>query len=61
MVAMQAVRQVTNPVTYEELERITQIWVDAALRLNERDLKIMDRLVRSQDKASKVTQLANVV
>lgn len=53
MVAMQAVRQVTNPVTYEELERVTQIWVDAALRLNDRDLKIMDRLVRSQDKSGR--------
>ena len=43
-------RQAINPVTYEELEKITQIWVDAAMRLNDRDLKIMDRLVRSQDR-----------
>jgi DSF synthase len=50
MVALQSVRQTVNPVTHEELENITQIWVDAALRLNERDLKIMDRLVRSQNK-----------
>ena len=50
MVALQSVRQAMNPVTYEELEKITQIWVDAAMRLNDRDLKIMDRLVRSQDR-----------
>jgi hypothetical protein len=27
---------------------ITHIWVDAALRLEEKDLKLMSRLVRSQ-------------
>lgn len=52
MVALQSVRRKVNTVTYEELEQITQVWVDAALRLNKRDLKIMDRLVRSQDKIS---------
>jgi DSF synthase len=51
MVALQAVRQAVNPVRYEELEQVTQAWVDAAMRLNDRDLKIMDRLVRSQDRA----------
>jgi DSF synthase len=50
MVAMQAIRQSVNPVTYEELAQVTQVWVDAAMRLNDRDLKIMDRLVRSQDR-----------
>ena len=59
MVALQSVRQVANPVTYEELERVTQIWVDAALRLNERDLRIMDRLVRSQDKARRSQPMAH--
>ena len=61
MVAMQAVRQVTNPVTYEKPGTVTQIWVDAALRLNERDLKIMDRLVRSAGQGKQGHQLANVV
>jgi DSF synthase len=51
MVALQAVRQAVNPVSYDELERVTQAWVDAAMRLNDRDLKIMDRLVRSQNRA----------
>lgn len=60
VVAMQSVRQAVSPITYEELERVTQIWVDAAMRLSERDLKIMDRLVRSQDKAgSRTAQCAN--
>ena len=51
MVALQAVRQAVNPVRYEELVQVTQAWVDAAMRLNDRDLKIMDRLVRSQNRA----------
>lgn len=38
-----------NPLTLEELYDITEIWVDAALRLNERNLKVMERLVRAQN------------
>ncbi|MCF6208720.1 MAG: enoyl-CoA hydratase, partial [Ghiorsea sp.] len=37
-----------NPVTYEELEAITTIWVDAALKLTSKDLRMMDRLVKRQ-------------
>ena len=59
MMALQQVRKTVNPVGYQELEDIALIWVDAALRLNERDLKIMDRLVRSQDKANRQRPLAN--
>ena len=33
----------------DELNDITEIWVDAALRLDERNLKVMDRLVRAQN------------
>jgi DSF synthase len=49
-IAMQQVRKAVNPVSYKELEDIAMIWVDAALRLNQRDLKIMERLARSQDR-----------
>lgn len=48
---MQAVlraRQFIHPVTREELDGIVALWVDAALRLGERDLKMMQRLVRAQ-------------
>jgi DSF synthase len=41
-------RQVTNPVTREELDAITDIWVDRALQLQDKDLKMMSRVVRSQ-------------
>jgi DSF synthase len=48
---MQAVfscRQHFHPVSYEEMLNITNVWVDAAMRLEEKDLKLMSRLVRSQ-------------
>ena len=48
--AMQRARQQVNPITYQELLNITTIWVDAALQLTENDLKMMDRLARSQQK-----------
>ena len=38
-----------NPLTLEELYDITEIWADAALRLDDRNLKVMDRLVRAQN------------
>ncbi len=49
--AMQAIfscRQHLNPISYDELLNITNIWVDAALRLEEKDLKLMSRIGRSQ-------------
>ncbi len=48
MRAMYECRRHTNPVTHKELMDITEAWVDAALRLEERDLKMMERLVRAQ-------------
>ena len=38
-----------NPLTYQELFDITEIWVDAALNLSERNLSMMERLVSAQD------------
>lgn len=37
-----------NPVSYEELKQITTIWVDAALKLGAKDLRMMDRLISRQ-------------
>jgi DSF synthase len=48
--AIQRAKQRVNPLTLDELYDITEIWVDAALRLSERDLKIMERLVRAQNR-----------
>ena len=46
--AMQQVRQRCHPLDYQELLDITKIWVDAALRLEDKDLRLIDRLVKAQ-------------
>ena len=48
--ALGRVRQCINPVTYEELIRITRIWVDTALQLGPRDLRMIENLIRAQDR-----------
>ena len=48
--ALQQVRQRYHPIDHQELIDITEIWVDAALRLDEKDLRLIDRLVRAQSK-----------
>ena len=58
MQAIQAVKQFYNPVTYEELIGITKIWVDAALRLNKKNLHLMERLVASQNRVTLNLKLA---
>ena len=47
--AINRAKQRVNPLTYQELDDITNVWVDAALRLDERNLKVMERLVRAQN------------
>lgn len=48
--SMNAVRQACSPVSLEELLSVTTQWVDAAMRLNDRGLRSMERLVRAQQK-----------
>lgn len=48
--AIEMVRREVEPVTHEELMRVVSIWADAALRLSERDLRLMERLVRAQNR-----------
>jgi DSF synthase len=47
--AMREVKDLCNPITYQELLDITTIWVEAALRLDKRDLRMMERLVSRQN------------
>lgn len=47
--AINRAKQRVNPLTIAELYDITEVWVDAALRLDERNLKVMERLVRAQN------------
>lgn len=46
--AMREVRDICNPISYQELLEITTVWVEAALRLEKRDLRMMERLVNRQ-------------
>ncbi|MGQ7793372.1 crotonase/enoyl-CoA hydratase family protein [Faunimonas sp. B44] len=48
--AIHQVRKRVNPLPYEELADVVDIWVDAALRLTEVDLRKMERLAGAQDK-----------
>jgi len=48
--SMNAVRQACRPVSLQELLAVTTEWVDAAMRLGDRGLKTMERLVRAQQK-----------
>ena len=49
MRAMRQIKDVTNPVTKQELLDIAEIWADAALNLSAKDIKMMQRLVKRQD------------
>jgi DSF synthase len=48
--AVYNVRRIVNPITRAELDAVAESWVDAALRLEERDLKMMNWLVRGQQR-----------
>jgi len=45
---IEAIARETNPLKHEELVRIVELWADAALKLSERDMRMMDRIVRAQ-------------
>lgn len=53
--AMKNIRQIVHPITKKELFDITDIWLDAAMNLSEKDLSKMERLLYLQS-ASKVTE-----
>ncbi|WP_407351650.1 crotonase/enoyl-CoA hydratase family protein [Luteimonas sp. R10] len=48
--SMNAVRQACRPASLEELLSVTSEWVDAAMRLSDRGLRTMDRLIRAQQR-----------
>jgi DSF synthase len=49
--AFERVRRDFEAVTKEELLHITSVWVEAAMHLSERDLRMMDRLIRAQERS----------
>ena len=52
-ISLLKIRNRVNRVSYEELIDIGEIWVEAAMSLTSRELKVMARLIRSQDKMAK--------
>ncbi|OWJ58069.1 crotonase/enoyl-CoA hydratase family protein [Inquilinus limosus] len=50
LMSMYQVRRRVNPVTFQELQDVVEIWIDAALRLEEGDLRKMARLTAAQDR-----------
>lgn len=50
--------RVVNPLTLDELDSIVGIWADACLRLSDRDLKVMRRLISAQDRLQAPLQAA---
>jgi DSF synthase len=57
--AVEMVRREVEPVTHDELMRVVNIWADTALRLTERDLRLMERLVRAQSKNAEVAEISD--
>ena len=53
--AMSMAKREFQPVSHAEMAAIVEIWVDAAMRLETRDLRMMGRLVRAQDKLAAST------
>jgi DSF synthase len=46
--AFRRARHQCNPITLDELNGIAEVWVDAASRLEKRDLRMMERLIARQ-------------
>jgi len=53
---LEQVRRDFDPVTREELWRIVEIWVETAMKIDDRDLKMMERLVRAQSRTATVNE-----
>lgn len=47
--AIRKVRDICTQISYDELIDVAKIWTDAAFKLNEKDLKMMGRLIKRQD------------
>jgi DSF synthase len=52
-VAVLKMRNMINPVSFEEMLSIGEVWVESAMSLSAKELRTMQRLVRSQDRMAK--------
>ena len=46
--SMRKVKDICDPISYKELFDITKIWVDSALNITNKDLRMMEKLVMRQ-------------
>ena len=62
--AVKKVREQAHPVTYEDLIGVCNYWVDVAMNASDKDLKLMNDLVKAQEyvfsSAEKNTQQRNI-
>jgi len=56
--AFERVRNEIDAISRQELTRVVEIWADAALRLQDRDLKMMERLVRAQQRTTEIASIS---
>ncbi|MEX2525371.1 MAG: crotonase/enoyl-CoA hydratase family protein [Gammaproteobacteria bacterium] len=55
--AMKGVREKVHPISHEDLMEVSKYWVDITMNISDRDIRLMERLVRAQEKqAIKVMQ-----
>jgi DSF synthase len=59
--ALYRVRQRVSPISYEELSDITDVWVDAAMRLTETELRKMERIALAQNRRWVARSLAMAI
>lgn len=57
LAGLAAVRRRVAPIDYAELLDVVRIWVDTAMRLNTRDIKLMQKLVSRQNELLASTQV----
>lgn len=55
--AIDQAKRVASPIRFEELREIVDLWVDVALKIDPRDIKMMRRLVERQNMQQKVPVL----
>lgn len=57
--ALHLIKQNTQNITYESLKYSIDLWVDAAMKLNEKQLRMMTLLTRQQKKKGSVNTLTS--
>lgn len=48
--AMKSVREKVHSITHDDLINVCEYWVDVAMNITDRDIRLMDRLVKAQNR-----------